>query len=141
MPNNTRVMGFDFGEKRIGVAVGNCQTATANGVCVLHAKQGKPDWNEVRNLIRQWQPFKLIVGYPSSFDDTELPATKPAQKFANRLAHETGLPVTMVDERLTSREARAMNKELKQDRVDHLAAQIIVQSWLCDQKKTDSQTF
>ena len=130
MSNNTRVLGFDFGAKRIGVAVGNSETTTANGLCVLQAKNGKPNWDEVKSLINEWQPQRLVVGYPTQFDGSDITATKGATSFANRLQQKTDIKVELMDERLTSHEARALNKALKQDRVDDLAAQIIVQSWL-----------
>ncbi len=130
MVHNSRVLGFDYGTKRIGVAVGNLQTATANGLCVLTAKNGKPNWNEVKRLINQWRPQYLIVGYPTTFDGSEISATKGAVKFANQLQQQTHIKTEFIDERLTSHEARELNKELGRDRVDDLAAQLILQSWL-----------
>ncbi len=129
-----RVLGFDFGTKRIGVAVGNTITQSANAVTVIQAKQGKPNWDEVRALVKEWQPEKLIVGLPTQFDGSDITVTQQAAKFARRLAEQCQLPVEQFDERLTSHEARSINKTMNQssnkDRVDDLAAQIIVQSWL-----------
>ena len=131
-----RVLGFDYGEKRIGVAVGNTTTFSASPVTVLNAKQGKPNWKDVDDLIKQWQPQKLIVGLPKQFDGSDITATKLSQKFARRLAEQTQLPIESFDERLSSREARNLNKEMKRDRVDDLAAQVILQSWLNHQSNT-----
>jgi len=135
MVKTLRALGFDYGTKRIGVAVGNIQSLTANGVCVLKAKQGKPNWDEVKDLVNQWQPHYLVVGYPSQFDGSDITASKGAIKFANQLRELTQLNTELIDERLTSHEARNLNKALGQNRVDDLAAQLILQTWLNERAK------
>lgn len=126
MPNDL-VMGFDFGMSRIGVAVGQSITKTANPVIVLAARDGVPDWNAIGRLIAEWQPSILIVGLPLNMDGTESEMSVRAQRFARRLTGRFGIPSTTTDERLTTREAR----EYKDDgeSVDSIAAKLIIESY------------
>lgn len=129
-------LGFDFGMKRIGCAVGQAITQTARPLKTIAAKQGIPDWTELEKLIKQWQPHGLIVGLPRHIDDSEQFTTKAATKFANRLHGRFGLPTHLVDERLTTVEARQRLfdqggfRKIKQSEVDSHAAQIILEQWL-----------
>ena len=135
MPSQT-VLGFDFGMKRIGVAVGQTVTRTANPLLILSAHQGEPDWNEIEKLIHHWKPMALIVGRPLNMDGSTQSITDAAEHFANQLKSRYGLPVYEVDERLSSVEARSNMFEqggyraLHKKRVDSVAAQIILQDWL-----------
>ncbi|MEX0616103.1 MAG: Holliday junction resolvase RuvX [Methylophaga sp.] len=133
------VMGFDFGMKNIGVAVGQQLTGTASGLTALKARDGIPDWQQIAELIRQWQPRQLVVGLPLNMDGSEQQMTASARKFGNRLNNRFNIPVTWQDERLTTFEAVASmglrNKfqSAKRSDVDRLSAQIILQSWLDQQ--------
>lgn len=135
MPNQT-VLGFDFGMKRIGVAVGQSITRTANPLVILSAKQGEPEWKEIEKLIQQWKPAALIVGRPLHMDGSTQSITTAAEHFANELKSRYGLPVHEVDERLSTVEARANMFEqggyraLHKKRVDSVAAQVILEDWL-----------
>ena len=129
-----RILGFDFGEKRIGVAFGQSITGTASPVHTLHAKDGIPNWPDIKQLIDLWQPDQLVVGLPLNMDGTEQLLTQKARKFGNRLQQRYTLPVNFVDERLTSQEAKweildkqDKKKDLKQ--IDAYAACLIVESW------------
>lgn len=135
MPNQT-VLGFDFGIKKIGVAVGQTITHSANPLTTLFAKNGEPPWDEIREIIQQWKPMALIVGRPLNMDGSTQPLTELAQHFANELKSRYGLPVHEIDERLSTVEARANVFEeggyraLKKGPVDSVAAKIILEDWL-----------
>ncbi|HRD70489.1 MAG TPA: Holliday junction resolvase RuvX [Legionella sp.] len=129
-------LGFDFGYKRIGVAVGQRLTCSASPLPTLAAKQGIPDWNAVQKLILQWSPQALIVGIPTCIDDTELYTTAAAKRFSKQLKKEFNLPVFLVDERLSTVEARGRlfeqggYRKLKKTEIDGIAACIILEQWL-----------
>lgn len=135
MPDQT-VLGFDFGVKKIGVAVGQTVTHSASPLTILRAKEGEPPWSDIQKLIQQWRPAALIVGRPLNMDGTTQPLTEMAEHFANELRSRYGLPVHEVDERLSTVEARATVFEeggyraLKKNPVDGVAAKIIVEDWL-----------
>ena len=96
------VIGFDFGMKRIGVAVGQRVTGTATALAVLPAKNGIPDWQVIENLLKEWQPDLLVVGNPINMDGTASDMSRLSKKFANRLHGRFGVPCEQVDERLTT---------------------------------------
>ena len=93
------LLGFDFGMKRIGVAVGQTVTKTARPLETLKAKQGVPHWEKILKLIKTWQPDALIVGIPLNMDGTPQPLTEAAEQFANELKKRFELPVYGIDER------------------------------------------
>jgi putative Holliday junction resolvase len=130
------ILGFDFGLKRIGIAVGQHITATASPVTILAANQGTPDWNALDKIIKEWQPSALVVGIPLNMDGTTQPISKSAAHFAKLLQQHYTLPVYTADERLTTREAREQifseggYRALQKKRADSTAAQIILQAWL-----------
>lgn len=135
MLDNHVLLGFDFGLKHIGIAVGQTTTQTAQALTSLSAQQGTPQWEEVSQLIQTWRPQILVVGIPLNMDGTEQPLTKRARAFAKELSKRYQLPVDQVDERLTSVEARtrlfAMGgyKALQKKAIDSLAAQVILETW------------
>ncbi|MEE4245165.1 MAG: Holliday junction resolvase RuvX [Kangiellaceae bacterium] len=128
-------MGFDFGVKSIGVAYGQTVTHSARPLSALKAKDGQPNWQEIQQLINQWQPQALIVGCPLNMDGTEQELTLRARKFGKRLHGRFGLPVIEVDERLSTAEAKSRlfdaggYKALQKDAVDNASAVIIIESW------------
>jgi putative Holliday junction resolvase len=129
-------LGFDFGMKRIGVAVGQQITASARPLRTLHATQGVPDWHLIGQLIKEWQPQALLVGIPRKIDGKRQYTTKLANKFADSLHERFSLPVHRVDERLTTVEARQQlfdeggYRKLKSSEIDSYAAKLIVEQWL-----------
>jgi len=135
MSDSQSVIAFDYGEKRIGVAIGQSVTGTANPLKPLSAKNGQPNWQEVEQLLKEWQPNYLLVGLPLNMDTTEQLLTKRAQKFANRLNGRFNIKVNMMDERLSSVEAREQLftdkgfKGLKNNSIDSQAACLILESW------------
>lgn len=129
-------LGFDFGYKRIGVAVGQQITCRAQPLLTLEAKLGVPNWDEVQKIIKEWRPQALIVGLPTCIDDSEQYTTEAARIFAGQLAQRFDLAVHLVDERLSTVEARAQlfarggYRKIKQSQVDSFAACIILEQWL-----------
>lgn len=129
--------GLDFGFKQIGVAVGQTLTQTATALPYLHAEQGQPDWGKLQKLIEEWRPVGFIVGLPTTIEGKALYTTKAAKKFALQLKQKFHAPVYLVDERLSTKEARSQIfnhaggfRQLKKGRVDSVAACIILEQWL-----------
>ncbi len=143
---NQRILSFDFGLKRIGVATGNPQTKTAQALSTLPANNGKPNQHALDKVLQQWQPTLLIVGLPLSMDGSESVMSAAARKFGAKLSEKTGLTVNFVDERLTSvtadrllRESVEAGKKMTKKRVgaiDNLAAQLILQTYLDDNSQS-----
>jgi putative holliday junction resolvase len=129
------LLGFDFGMKRIGVAIGQTITQTARPLDTISAKEGLPNWNAITKLIEKWQPDALVVGIPLNMDGTPQPISLDAREFANNLRERYQLPVHEVDERLTTKDAREKlfqkggYKALQDGQVDRVAAQLILQNW------------
>ncbi len=133
-----QVLGFDFGEKRIGVASGQSITRSANPITTLNAINNKPDWKAIEDLIKEWKPDALIVGLPFYLDGTKSEMTLRAEKFSRQLDGRFHLPVHTHNEALSSFEAeqflqnqpQGKKKQHNKPDIDKLAAAIIVQSWL-----------
>ena len=124
------LLGFDYGTRRIGVAIGNALTASARELCVLKARDGVPDWQQLERLIDEWQPSALVVGLPLNMDGSASEMSARAEKFARRLAGRFGLPSHTWDERLTSFEARSLMQHSGQQRaIDALAAALLLEGW------------
>ncbi len=130
------LLAFDYGTQNIGVASGQTITRSANPQTPLKARDGIPDWNQVEKLLKEWQPDLVLVGLPLNMDDTESELSARARKFANRLHGRFGVKVEMVDERLSSFEAksevmeRGGSRNYKKNPVDSIAARVILESWL-----------
>lgn len=129
-----QVLGFDFGEQRIGVATGQTITQSANPVTTLSSVKDKPDWIGIEKLIKEWRPDALIVGLPFYLDGSKSDMTKRAEKFSRQLEGRFNLPVYTHNEALSSFEAEKIlqGKKKQHDKqdIDKIAAAIIVQSWL-----------
>ncbi len=130
------LLAFDYGTQNIGVAVGQKITSSATSLAPLKAKDGVPDWAQIEKLIQDWKPDLVLVGLPLNMDDTESELSARARKFANRIHGRFGVKVEMVDERLTSFEAkgevmsRGGSRDYKQNPIDSIAARLILESWL-----------
>jgi len=130
------VLGFDFGTKYIGVAVGYTSPLMAQPLTSLIAQKGEPPWKEIDALIKTWSPDALIVGMPLNMDGSEQPMTQSARLFSENLKQRFHLPIFTVDERLTTIEARARlfssggYKALQKKAIDSVSAQLIVEMWL-----------
>ncbi|KUJ73081.1 Holliday junction resolvase RuvX [Thiomicrospira sp. WB1] len=123
-----RVIGFDFGLRRIGVAIGNTLTATASAESIVQSRDGRPDWDAISALFDQWQPVAIVVGLPLRLDGTDQPLTQPARKFGQRLGGRYHRPVFYMEEQLSSIEAEKRAPEAEHH--DDLAAEIILSNWL-----------
>ncbi|MEM7026684.1 MAG: Holliday junction resolvase RuvX [Pseudomonadota bacterium] len=134
MPENQTLLCFDLGLQRIGVAVGQTITNTATPLDTINTKNEKPDWQQISDIIEQWHPNRLIVGYPLQMDDNAQAMTKHAERFVRQLEGRYQLPVEIVDERLSSYEARQRIKSTYN--VDPVAAQVILETWFSEQEQT-----
>jgi len=130
----TTLLGFDYGPAKIGVAVGQTLTGTATPLETLRAVLKQPDWAGIERLIETWKPEALIVGLPFQMDDVEAEIAGRAKRFSRQLNGRYGLPVYLVDERLTSREARNQaGQNIKRiEQLDAIAATLILETWLSD---------
>ncbi len=132
------LLGFDYGTKQIGVAVGQAITGQARELCVLKAQNGVPDWQQIEALMREWQPDALVVGLPLNMDGTPSDISARAEKFARRLNGRFNLPVHTHDERLTTFEAKGerlrqgQHGDYRDRPVDALAAALLLEGWLSD---------
>lgn len=140
MPSSGLVLGFDYGSKRIGVAVGQTISGTASSLTVLSNSQQL--WQNIEELIKEWQPTALVVGLPLDLDEAETETSKAARKFAARLHGRFGLQVHMQDERFSSMDASEQFKNLRQQgsvkrkdskALDAAAARLITENWLQQQ--------
>ncbi len=131
MSQTITVLGFDFGVKRFGVAIGQSITQSANPLKEIPAKDGIPDWQLIEKLIDEWQPDCFVTGLPLNMDGTESPMCKRARKFANRLHGRYGKPSHLWDERLSSQAVKSEHhsSDYKHNPVDSLAACLIIESW------------
>ncbi len=137
-------MAFDYGLRQIGVATGNSLLGTTQPLPILKAKDGTPDWSALAALVKEWQPDLLIVGEPLNMDGSASELSARANKFGRRLQGRLNLPVEMVDERLSSFEAKQQSRErghrgdYTKEPIDSLAAELILQTWLSEQTGVDS---
>ena len=129
------IMAFDFGTQKTGMAVGSSLIESATPLPLFPMKDGIPNWDNLLKLVKQHQPNVFLVGLPLNMDDSESELSARARKFARRLRHQTNIETWMVDERLTTREARdeldhyqaqGRGKKLS---ADSLAATLFIESW------------
>tara|TARA_Y100001960_G_C13909176_1_gene464494 strand:- start:69 stop:476 length:408 start_codon:yes stop_codon:yes gene_type:complete len=127
-----QILAFDFGTQHIGVAVGQTITMTSSPLIVLNvAHEGKDIWNTISCLIDEWKPDQLLVGQPFNMDGTPSDMMQKVDPFFKKLKKISNIPCELVDERLTSFEARQlMNIDSKNDRVDDLAAKLFLDNWM-----------
>ena len=120
------VMGFDYGEKLIGVAIGNTLTASARALQSVRAERREAKFEAIAQLITQWEPVQLVVGLPLSREGQEQPRSTQARRFANQLHGRFKLPVALVDERYTSRAA----EDARAADIDAESARLILEQYL-----------
>ncbi|MGD8977003.1 MAG: Holliday junction resolvase RuvX [Gammaproteobacteria bacterium] len=133
-------LGFDFGRRRIGVAVGSDLGGKARPIADVDCRDGQPDWTRLEAIVAEWKPECLVVGLPYNMDGSESEMSRAARRFAGRLQARCRTRVQFVDERLSSREAahrlrsaRDSGERKRRTRaadVDREAAAVILQSWL-----------
>ena len=130
------VLGFDFGIKRIGIAMGNTLTGQAQPLAVVKAIDNAARFKQIGELIEQWRPTQLIVGEPRHPDGAEHEMTLRCRRFANQLHGRFSLPITLVDERYSSAVIQAKRGEI----IDAKAAAIILQQYF-DEHANINQGF
>jgi len=129
------LLAFDFGLKRIGVAVGNSIAHTTQPLITLHGEQNEQRFAAIAALIKEWQPAALVVGLPCNDDGTPHEMTRLCRRFANRLKGRFNLPTILVDERYTSASASMQLSEMgvrgirQKPVIDQVAAQHILQAY------------
>ena len=144
-------LAFDYGTKRIGVAVGQELTGSASPLSTVRASDGKPDWDAITKLIEEWQPDEVVVGLPLNMDGSESELSRRAQRFGNQLHGRYNLRAHFMDERLSSLQAeeelrerpksapgnksRGKSKKVQAADIDKVAAKIILESWLLLERK------
>ncbi|TGG90329.1 Holliday junction resolvase RuvX [Natronospirillum operosum] len=129
-----RLLIFDFGLRRTGVAVGQSITGTASPLAPLPMRDGQPDWTQVEKLLAEWRPDGVLVGLPLNMDGSPSEMSRRADKFRKRLHGRFGLPALAWDERLTSQEIKQQAREhgitdFGTHSVDSEAACLIFHSW------------
>lgn len=130
------ILGFDFGEKRIGVAVGNTVTSQAKALTTLHVESNAARLGAVEKLVAEWQPASFVIGQPEHADGQPHDVAHLAKKFGNRLTEKFRLPVAYINETLSSVEAssilgaRGVKGIAQRTEIDAVAAQVILQSYL-----------
>jgi putative Holliday junction resolvase len=135
MADSGTVIAFDFGTKRIGVAVGETMIRMAHPLAEVVGEETEPRFAAIAKVIAEWRPARLVVGLPLTGEGTAQDSTRRAQRFARQLEGRFGLPVSFVDERYTSVDAEAGMREaggrkaINEKRVDSVAAQLILQQY------------
>ena len=133
------VIAIDYGLRNMGVAVGNTVSRTAQPLTIVGARNGVPDWSALAKLIEEWQPNRVIVGHPLNMDGSESDISRRVMKFARQIEGRYQISVTLVDERLSSREAKAAalasghDGDFAAKPIDDEAAAIILTTWLNEQ--------
>jgi len=129
------ILSFDFGEKRIGVAIGNSITKSSHPLETINTSKNTERYKLIELLIKTWEPIKLVIGYPLNDDGTLSKMSLLAKKFGMKLTNKYNIPIAMVDERFTSSEAdlelKKFEKNFKKRKivVDQVAAMIILDSF------------
>ncbi len=135
--NRDTYLGFDFGTKKIGTAIGQTTTMTASPLQTIRSINQKPDWEAIKKLIMEWKPTAFVVGISKQSDGSDNPVTPRMIKFCRQLEGRFNRPVHQVDETLSTFEAKQLlfdDIQVRADKLwevqDQLAAQLILQSWL-----------
>jgi putative Holliday junction resolvase len=133
------VLAFDYGTRRIGVASGNTMSRAGQALCTLECRQQQTPWPEIDKLLRDYLPGQLIVGLPYNDDGTPTGMTAATQAFAAELTARSNLPVALVDERHSSKEAErelaylrrsgVKTRRVTHADVDRVAAKVVLERW------------
>ena len=129
------ILSFDFGEKRIGIAIGNSITKTSHPLKTINTTKNSERYKLIELLLKTWEPVKLVIGYPLNEDGTLSKMSLLAKKFGIKLGNKYNIPIVMIDERFTSSEAdlelKKFEKNFKKRKVviDQVAAMIILDSF------------
>ncbi|MDB4040244.1 Holliday junction resolvase RuvX [Methylophilaceae bacterium] len=129
------ILSFDFGEKRIGIAIGNSITKTSHPLETINTDKNTERYRLIELLLKTWEPVKLVIGYPLNEDGTLSKMSLLAKKFGMKLGNKYNIPIVMIDERFTSSEAdlelKKFEKNFKKRKIviDQVAAMIILDSF------------
>jgi putative Holliday junction resolvase len=138
---NQTILGLDYGKARIGVAILNTLTGLATPQTTIYAKAGVPDWLGLSAVIKEWKPSRLVVGMPRKLDGSDSAMQAPILAFIAQLQTRYALPIDMVNEQLSSREAEqrlklarqaGRKRKITKEQIDQVAAAIILENWMQD---------
>ena len=124
-----QIVAFDFGTKKIGVAVGQTATYTSSPLKVILNKDDKVNWNEISSLLNEWKPELIIIGKPLNMDGTDSEIMKQVERFYQKLKKIYDTNYEYIDERLTTFEARQILEDTNINNVDANAAKILIDNW------------
>ena len=124
-----QIVSFDFGVKKIGVAVGQTKTRTSSPLDIIFNKNNKINWNSIQSIVEEWRPELILVGKPLNMDGTDSEIMKKVDAFYKKLESLYDAKFEYVDERLTTFEARDILKENNVETVDANAAKILIDNW------------
>ncbi len=132
-----QILSFDYGTKKIGIAVGQTITKSSSPLTVIYTKENKINWDGILEVVNEWNPELIIIGKPLNMDGTDSDIMNLVNKFYKKISNLTGVKCEFVDERLTSFEARQNfkelmienNKSIKNETVDANAAKILIDNW------------
>ena len=124
-----QIVAFDYGTKKIGVAVGQTKTYTSSPLQIIYNDHEKTNWNEIRMLIDEWKPDLILIGKPINMDGTESEIMKKVDNFFKKLQKISNTKCEYIDERLTTFEAKEILGESKVAEVDAHAAKILIDNW------------
>ena len=124
-----QVISFDFGTKKIGVAVGQTETKTSSPLQIVFSKNNSVNWDEIESIVNEWKPNLILVGKPLNMDGSDSDMMEKVDIFYKKLEKISKIPCEYVDERLTSFEARESLAEIKKDLIDAHAAKILIDQW------------
>ena len=124
-----QIIAFDYGEKKIGVAVGQTSTNTSSPLQIIFNKENKTNWVSISSLLDEWKPDLILLGKLLNMDGSESEIMKKVDKFYKELKSIYDADIEFVDERLTTFEAREILKDEKHDNVDAHAAKILIDNW------------
>ena len=125
-----QIVAFDYGTKKIGVAVGQTETYTSSPLQIIYNDHEKTNWNEIRMLIDEWKPDLILIGKPINMDGTESEIMKKVNNFFKKLQKISNTKCEYIDERLTTFEAKEILGESKVAEVDAHAAKILIDNWI-----------
>ena len=131
-PRSGTYLGFDYGQKHIGIAVGQTISGTASPVCILK-NSNQIDWQQIDEVAKEWSPAGFVVGLPLTADGKQTTFLKEIKHFIQQLSSRYQLPVHNIDEHLSSHAAKDLLKTFSQrrmGRLDDAAAAVILQTWL-----------
>ena len=124
-----QVISFDFGTKKIGVAVGQTETKTSSPLQIVFSKNNSVNWDEIESIVNEWKPNLILVGKPLNMDGSDSDMMEKVDIFYKKLEKISKIPCEYVDERLTSFEARESLTEIKKDLIDSHAGKILIDQW------------